>query len=150
MKTILLIEDSATERRVLESTLQSSGWTVLHAEDGEMGLRRVQQERPDVVLLDVVLPGQNGFQICRRIKRDEETRNIKVVILSSKNLESDRYWGLKQGADAYLTKPVDEILARIAQARTAITEKELRRFQVRKGSLVEDGEPSEAAAASRR
>ncbi|MCB1032532.1 MAG: response regulator [Acidobacteria bacterium] len=110
MKTILLIEDSATERRVLESTLQSSGWTVLHAEDGEMGLRRVQQERPDVVLLDVVLPGQNGFQICRRIKRDEETRNIKVVILSSKNLESDRYWGLKQGADAYLTKPVDEIL----------------------------------------
>lgn len=110
MSTILVIEDSPTERRIVESTLQAAGWSVLHAEDGEEGLRKATADRPDLILLDVVLPGQNGFQVCRKLKKTEETGSIPIVMLTSKNQESDRYWGMKQGADAYLTKPVDEQL----------------------------------------
>jgi len=108
MKTILVIEDSETERRVLESTLQGAGWAVLKAEDGEAGLQMAFASRPDLILLDVVLPGKNGFQICRQLKRTEETSSIPVVLVTSKNQEADRYWGMKQGANAYLTKPIDE------------------------------------------
>ncbi|MCH9649553.1 MAG: response regulator [Deltaproteobacteria bacterium] len=110
MKTILVVEDSPTERRIIESVLEAAGWSVLHAEDGEEGLRKAALDRPDLILLDVVLPGKNGFQVCRKLKKDQETGSIPVVLLTSKNQESDRYWGMKQGADAYLTKPVDEQL----------------------------------------
>lgn len=110
MKTVLLVEDSVTERQILESILQSGGWNVSHAEDGEQGLRKAEQDKPDLVLLDIVLPGQNGFQVCRKLKRGEGTSKIPVVLVSSKDQEADKYWGMKQGADAYLTKPVDEAL----------------------------------------
>jgi len=107
MATILLIEDSPTERRVLSDALQAMGWQVLSAANAEEGLGWITANRPDLVLLDVVLPGQNGFQFCRHLKRTEATKHLPVVLVTSKDGDADRYWGMKQGADAYLTKPVD-------------------------------------------
>ncbi len=110
MKKILLIEDNATERQVMDSALRQAGWEVIHAENGEIGLERAASTRPDLILLDIILPGKNGFQICRKLKVSEDTNSIPVVLVTSKDQDADRYWGLKQGADAYLTKPVDEDL----------------------------------------
>ena len=87
------------------------------AGDGEEALRKIQADRPDLVLLDVVLPGKNGFQICREIKSKPDTKAIKVVLVTSKNQESDRFWGMKQGADEYLAKPFsnEDLLAVVAR-----------------------------------
>ena len=106
-ETILIVEDSPTERALIQSALQSSGFRLLTAADGDEAMAKIQAERPSLVLLDVVLPGKNGFQLCRQLKTTAETKAIKVVMLTSKNQDSDRFWGLKQGADDYVTKPFD-------------------------------------------
>ncbi|HRC86066.1 MAG TPA: response regulator [Thermoanaerobaculia bacterium] len=106
-ETILIVEDSPTERALIQTALQSSGFRLLTAADGDEAMAKIQTERPSLVLLDVVLPGQNGFQLCRQLKTAAETKAIKVVMLTSKNQDSDRFWGLKQGADDYVTKPFD-------------------------------------------
>ena len=114
---ILVVEDSPTELSITTSTLQGRGYRVASAVDGEEALKKIQDDRPDLVLLDVVLPGKNGFQICREIKSKPDTKAIKVILVTSKNQESDRFWGMKQGADEYLTKPFsnDDLLAIVAR-----------------------------------
>lgn len=105
---ILVVDDSATERAILQRMLEANGHRVITAHTGEMAIARAAQDRPDFILMDIVMPGLNGFQTTREIARDERTRHIPVVICSGKNQESDRIWGLRQGARGYITKPVDE------------------------------------------
>ena len=108
MAKIMVVEDSPTVRKHLADTLSGKGYHVVTAEDGEEALQKAVKEHPDLILLDVVLPGQNGFQVCRQLKTDEETKDIKIIMVTSKDQETDRFWGLKQGADAYVTKPYDD------------------------------------------
>ncbi|MEM1223046.1 MAG: response regulator [Verrucomicrobiota bacterium] len=108
MATILLIEDAKTESLVISKILKSIGHTVLNAENGEDGLNLVQKEQPDLVLSDIVMPKMDGFQVCRKIKRNNNTNHIPVILISSKTEDTDRFWGLKQGACDYLNKPVEE------------------------------------------
>ncbi len=105
MASILIADDSATDIRFIESVLAVTGHSLTTAGDGEEAERLIRSNSYDLVILDVVMPKKNGFQLCRDLKRDEKFRNIPVVILSSKDQESDKLWGQKQGADEYLTKP---------------------------------------------
>lgn len=107
-KTILVVDDSPTDRRLMQAALDGHGYEVLTAADGEEALALASAETPSLVLLDVVLPKKNGFQVCRQLKTTPATENVKVVLVTSKDQESDRFWGMKQGADAYLTKPFDD------------------------------------------
>lgn len=111
-KRIVVVDDSPTTRKFVSDTLRSSGFEVFTANDGEAATGLVNQIMPDLVVLDIILPKKNGFQVCRELKTSEATRDINIVLLSSKSKESDRFWGQRQGADAYLTKPVnpDELL----------------------------------------
>ena len=112
---ILLVDDSKTELHVLSELLTKKGYKVRTAENGEEALKRLQEEKPDLILMDVVMPGQNGFQLTRAITRDPEFANVPVIICTSKNQETDRVWGMRQGARDYVVKPVnpDELLAKI-------------------------------------
>jgi twitching motility two-component system response regulator PilH len=102
---ILVVEDSATELTVIVNTLRGQGYEVTIAGDGEQALSMVADRVPDLVVLDIILPKANGYTVCRKLKAQPATRHVPVLMLSSKNQESDIYWGKKQGADAYLTKP---------------------------------------------
>jgi twitching motility two-component system response regulator PilH len=112
---VLVVEDSKTELLFLADLLNRHGYQVSTAENAEQAFRSLERDRPDLVLMDVVMPGQNGFQLTRTITRDPRYAGIPVIICSSKNQETDRVWGLRQGARAYLTKPIDarELIARI-------------------------------------
>jgi twitching motility two-component system response regulator PilH len=112
---ILVVEDSPTERQLIRKMLEEKGYRVAEAVDGNAALAAVQREKPALLLLDVVLPGPNGFQICRQLKSSPDTRDIRIVMMSSKNQEADRFWGLKQGADEYLVKPFksEDLLASV-------------------------------------
>ena len=116
MARILLIEDSPTDTAVLTQLLQRNGHHVLASNSAEEGIEACKREQPDLVLMDVVLPGMNGFQATRAITRDPATRHIPVVMVTTKDQETDRVWGMRQGAKAYITKPVDaaELQAKIA------------------------------------
>jgi len=105
--TILIVEDSPTVLRMASAALEDGGFRVLTATDGEAALQLVKREKPDLIVLDIILPKINGFQVCRHLKNDPASRHIKILLLSSKSGESDRYWGLRQGADDYLTKPFE-------------------------------------------
>jgi CheY-like chemotaxis protein len=107
-ETILVVDDSPTDLRVVSSLLQSRGYMVITAEDGEEAVEKANRERPSLMVLDVILPKKNGFQVCRQLKTSPDTRGIKILMLTSKVQDSDRYWGLKQGADDYLSKPFQE------------------------------------------
>ncbi len=115
IQKILLVDDSKTELHVLSELLHKRGYQVRTAENGEEALRRLQEEVPDLILMDVVMPGQNGFQLTRAITRDPQYANVPVIICTSKNQETDRVWGMRQGARDYVVKPVnpDELLAKI-------------------------------------
>ncbi len=115
--TILLVDDSPTDLRVMSNALAARGYRLLTAADGEEALEKVQSDRPNLIFLDVILPKLNGFQVCRQLKSSPETRDIKIVLVTSKTQDSDRYWGLKQGADEYLTKPFGDDELRAAAAR---------------------------------
>jgi len=104
-KTVLVVDDSPTELRLMATTLSKQGYQVVTAIDGEDALTKAQSLQPDLVLLDIILPKKNGFQVCRQLKTSPDTSHLRVVLVSSKSQDSDRYWGLKQGADNYLTKP---------------------------------------------
>lgn len=106
MAKILIVEDLATEARIMMDTATKLGHLCIQASDGEQGLDLARREKPNLILLDVVLPKLDGFNVCRKIKKDPETAGIPVIVVSSKNQESDKFWGLKQGASAYLTKPI--------------------------------------------
>ena len=107
MATILIVDDSPTELHVLAKILHNAGYETLTAPDGEAGIAMAKTKHPDAVLMDVVMPGLNGFQATRKLSRDPVTQGIPVVIVSTKDQETDREWGLRQGARDYLVKPVD-------------------------------------------
>lgn len=107
MSTALVVEDSLTDREILSSCLLHCGMNVLTAESAEEATAKLKTYRFDVVILDVVLPDRSGFEVCREIKSNEATRQIPVVICSTKSGKLNQRWGMKHGANAYLVKPVD-------------------------------------------
>jgi twitching motility two-component system response regulator PilH len=115
IQKILLVDDSKTELHVLSELLSKKGYQVRTAENGEEAMRRLQEDKPDLILMDVVMPGQNGFQLTRAITRDPQYASVPVIICTSKNQETDRVWGMRQGARDYVVKPVnpDELLSKI-------------------------------------
>lgn len=117
MARILLIEDSPTDTAVLTRLLESNGHQVLTSGSAEDGIAAAKREHPDLVLMDVVLPGMNGFQATRALSRDDATKSIPVLIVSTKSMDTDRAWGLRQGAKDYIVKPPREadLIARINQ-----------------------------------
>lgn len=117
MARVLIIDDSPTETYKLTSMLEKSGHVVLTAENGESGVALAVKERPDLVLMDVVMPGLNGFQATRQLSKLPETANIPVIIVTTKDQQTDRVWGMRQGAKAYLAKPVtqDVLMAAMAE-----------------------------------
>ncbi len=108
MANVLIVDDSSTERKILVSYLQEIGASITTAESGEEALEKLSSNNPDLIILDVVLPGKSGFEICREIKSNADTGKIPIIICSTKGSEMDKFWGMKQGADAYLPKPVDK------------------------------------------
>lgn len=116
IKKVLVVDDSATERYFLTDILLKNGFTVSTAESGEEALQKVKADKPQLILMDVVMPGQNGYQITRAIARDPATAEVPIIICTSKGQETDRIWGMRQGARDYIVKPVDpqELLSKIA------------------------------------
>ena len=112
---VLVVDDSKTELMYLTGLLQKNGMTVRTAEGADEVFRRLAEHKPDLILMDVVMPGQNGFQLTRAINRTPEYTAIPIIMCTSKNLETDRVWGMRQGARDYVTKPVDaaELMAKI-------------------------------------
>ncbi len=106
-KKILVVDDSNTELEHITKLIQSSGYNVSKATSGEEALSLAKTYRPDLIILDVVMPGKDGYQTCRELKSEDGTKDIKVVMVTSKNQKTDEYWGRKQGADDYITKPFD-------------------------------------------
>ncbi len=123
MAHILIVDDSPTEVYVFRTMLEKHGYSVSVATSGEEGVEKIRGERPDLVLMDIVMPGLNGFQATRQLTSDPETSSIPVVILSTKGQESDRVWGLRQGAKDYLAKPVNEDLL-IGKIHSILTERQ--------------------------
>jgi two-component system, chemotaxis family, response regulator PixH len=117
MNTALIVEDSLTEQKILADYLQDKGFRVAIANSAEEAISKVSTDKPDVIILDVILPGRSGFEICREFKADPTTKKIPVILCSTKGTDLDKYWGLKQGADAYLPKPVirDEFVHTVRQ-----------------------------------
>jgi len=115
IKNILLVDDSKTELHFLSDLLEKRGYKVRTAENGEEAMRRLGEETPDLILMDVVMPGQNGFQLTRAITRDPRFVNVPVIMCTSKNQETDKVWGMRQGARDYIVKPVDadELVSKI-------------------------------------
>ena len=107
-KLILVVEDSPTDKRIAVSACEQAGYKVITAGDGEEALQMTVDHKPDLILLDVILPKKNGFQICRQIKSTPDIQQTKIIMVTSKSQDSDRFWGIKQGADGYLTKPFSE------------------------------------------
>jgi two-component system, chemotaxis family, response regulator PixH len=108
MNTALIVEDCLTEQQILTNYLQDEGFKVALANNAEEAIAKINTARPDVIILDIILPGRNGFAVCRDFKANPVTQSIPVVLCSTKGTDLDRYWGLKQGADAYFSKPVVE------------------------------------------
>ena len=102
---ILVVDDSNTDLTLMSAPLRARGYQVITARDGEEALSKVTSEQPHCIVLDVVLPKQNGYQICRQLKQSEQTQHIPIILVSIKNTPVDKRWGLQQGADIYLTKP---------------------------------------------
>ncbi len=116
IRTILVVDDSATERHIIGEILTKAGFSVSFAQDGETGVALAKTQKPDLILMDVVMPGLNGFQATRAISKDDETQNIPIILCTTKDQETDRVWGIRQGAKDYVLKPVDaaELLQKIA------------------------------------
>jgi twitching motility two-component system response regulator PilH len=115
IQKILVVDDSKTELHHLSDLLGKRGYSVRTAENGEEAMRRLAEEKPDLILMDVVMPGQNGFQLTRSITRDPRFADVPVIMCTSKNQETDKVWGMRQGARDYIVKPVDadELVAKI-------------------------------------
>jgi twitching motility two-component system response regulator PilH len=116
IKKILIVDDSPTERHVLNDMLTKAGYDVVASDNGEDAILKAKSLKPDLILMDVVMPGLNGFQATRAISRDPDTRAIPIILCTSKSQETDKIWGMRQGARDYIVKPVnrDELLEKIA------------------------------------
>jgi len=114
---ILAVDDSDTELAVLSAPLRRQGYTVVTASNAEQALAELEREAPDLMLLDVIMPGVNGFQFCRSLRKDPRFAKLPIIIVTSKDQPSDRAWGLRQGASEYLTKPVrmEDLIATVHQ-----------------------------------
>ena len=112
---VLIVDDSKTELMYLTGLLQKNGMTVRTAENAEDAFKRLEEQKPDLILMDVVMPGQNGFQLTRSISRNPAYADVPIIMCTSKNQETDRVWGLRQGARDYIVKPVNaaELMAKI-------------------------------------
>ncbi|KAB8317698.1 response regulator [Tolypothrix campylonemoides VB511288] len=113
--TILIVEDSPSELQLMSHYLEESGYNVIQATGAKEALEKAQSQNPDVIVTDVVMPGMSGFELCRSLKKNPATQKVPIVICSSKNQEIDRLWAMRQGADAYVTKPYtrDQLLRAI-------------------------------------
>jgi twitching motility two-component system response regulator PilH len=122
IQKILIVDDSPTERYYLSDILIKRGFSVSTAVSGEDALLKIKADKPELILMDVVMPGQNGYQVTRQIVRDPGTQDVPVIICTSKGQETDRIWGLRQGARDYIVKPVDpdELLAKISALSSAV------------------------------
>lgn len=105
MRTVLIVEDTPSEMELMSHYLRECGYIVINADTAKDALTKAISQQPDVILTDVVMPGMSGFELCRSLKKHPATEKVPIVICTSKNLEIDRLWGMKQGADAYITKP---------------------------------------------
>jgi len=115
IQKVLVVDDSKTELMFLTDLLEKNGFKVKTAENADDAMRRLQEERPDLILMDVVMPGQNGFQLTRAIARDPQYAAVPIILCTSKN-QDDRVWGMRQGARDYIVKPVNpaELMAKIS------------------------------------
>ncbi|MDX2272591.1 MAG: response regulator [Cyanobacteriota bacterium] len=117
MATVLVVEDSASEAAIITSCLQKGGLIPIIVGSSEEARQRLEQQKPDLIVLDVVLPGSSGFEFCRELRKKPETAHLPIVICSTKDGDMDKFWGMKQGASAYITKPINqEELLRTVQA----------------------------------
>ena len=116
IKNVLVVDDSPTDRQFLSDLLAKNGYKVSTAENAEEAIAKAKSLKPDLVLMDVVMPGQNGFQATRALTKDEATKHIPVIICTSKGQDTDKTWGMKQGAKDYVVKPIvaAELLKKIA------------------------------------
>lgn len=103
---LVAVDDSPTSLRFVAETLQGAGFRVRTAKDGEEAIALATEFPPHAMVLDILLPKKNGFQVCRELKTDPKTKDVRIILLSSKSHEADRFWGQRQGADAYVTKPI--------------------------------------------
>jgi twitching motility two-component system response regulator PilH len=112
---VLIVDDSKTELMFMTDVMSKKGFSVKTAENADEAFRRLAEEKPDLILMDVVMPGQNGFQLTRAITRDPLYADVPIIMCTSKNQETDRVWGMRQGAKDYITKPIDvnELMAKI-------------------------------------
>lgn len=108
MAKVMIVDDSPTEVHVLTTILTKNGHEVIVANSGEIGVEVAKKEKPDLILMDVVMPGMNGFQATRQISKDSETSSIPVIMVTTKDQETDKVWAMRQGAKDYLVKPVRE------------------------------------------
>ena len=115
MATVLIIDDSPTELHLFQNMLEQAGFETLVADSGEEGIRKATTRKPDCILMDVVMPGMNAFQATRKLTRDPATSSIPVIMITTKDQETDKIWGMRQGAVEYLVKPVDakQLVAKI-------------------------------------
>ncbi len=115
MAVVLIVDDSPTELHLFQTMLEKNGFSTLVADSGEDGIRQAASSRPDVILMDVVMPGMNGFQATRKLTQDPATASIPVIMITTKDQETDKIWGMRQGASEYIVKPVNEkeLVARI-------------------------------------
>lgn len=107
IKNVLVVDDSKTELMFIRDLLEKRGYIVRLAQNADDALSQLVEQTPDLILMDVVMPGQNGFQLTRSINRTPQYANVPIILCTSKNLETDRVWGMRQGARDYLTKPID-------------------------------------------
>jgi twitching motility two-component system response regulator PilH len=108
IKRVLVVDDSPTDTHLISTMLQKNGFTVLTAASGQEAIAKAKQDKPDLILMDIVMPGMSGFEATRTIAKDPETASIPIIIISTKGQETDKVWGLRQGAKDYIVKPVNE------------------------------------------
>ena len=118
MARIMIVDDSPTELHILKTMVENHGHSVITAASGEEGVEKATAEKPDLILMDVVMPGLNGFQATRQLSKQPETESIPVIIVTTKDQETDKLWGMRQGAKDYIVKPAqeDDLIAKITAA----------------------------------
>lgn len=105
MGTVLVVEDTPSEMELLSHYLREGGYSVIGVVSAKDALTKATEIKPDVIITDVVMPGMSGFELCRSLKKNPETQKVPIIICTSKGQEIDRLWGMRQGADVYITKP---------------------------------------------